>query len=497
MLSAQHPGSSRSGGAQPGAAGGGSGRSVYTKKQLRRGRRGRRIALWTALGVVVVLVAVGVYGFGSYFNFIGGITRIDAIVGKHAPAGAAQNILLVGNDERPTNMTPAEYAELNTTPDGGSLNTDTMIILHIPAGGGSATLISLPRDSWVNIPGYGMNKLNAAYAFGAEGGSDAKGAQLLIKTIENLTGLSIDHYVKVSLLGFYNIANALGPINVCLNEATSDSYSGANFVKGEQTLNAKQALAFVRQRHNLPNGDLDREVRQQYFLSVEAHKLLSAGTLLNPVKLNNALSAIAGSMQTDPGLNMLSLANELKGLSGGKVRSATIPVLGTPTIDVDGSAVDIVQLNMAAIPAFIASVTGQPDAYTAAKAAPRGSVTVTVLNGGAANGAATDGTKIFAGAGFKTSTPGDTTSTTTTIIEYPTGQESAAKAVAALLPGVQAVVAPVSGVTVVLGSDGVMPKVPGTRTSTSTTSSSPKPSASATTKPSSPTQSYSSQVCID
>jgi LCP family protein required for cell wall assembly len=466
-------------------------------KPRKRRSRTKRILGWTAFGLAVVLVVVGGYAAYSYFRFVNGVKHVDAISQSNKPSsdadGTDQNILLVGDDHRPDNASQAELNQLGTTADGGSTNTDTMMVLHIPADGRSATLISLPRDSWVDVPGHGMNKLNSAFSMGGGNSNPAGGAQLLIQTVQNLTGLTIDHYVRVSLLGFYDIANALGPIQVCLNNAVNDPYSQANFPAGVSTLDAHQALAFVRQRHGLPRGDLDRVVRQQYFLSVEAHKFLSAGTLLNPGKLTSVLDAVSGSLETDPGLNFLSLAAQLQGLTGGKIQSATIPISGTPTIRVNGQSLSIVQVDTAAMPAFIQSLVSPPapSAYDKATAAKPADTTVTVLNGGSANGAATAAAQTLAAAGFKTGTPGNASTSATTLIQYPAGQEAQAKAVAGYLPGATVQeTASVSGVTVVLGQDGILPAAP--------TAGAPSGGApAATPTPSSAAHNYSDTVCIN
>ncbi|WP_426518924.1 LCP family protein [Diaminobutyricibacter sp. McL0618] len=466
-------------------------------------RRGtKRIIAWTAFGLAAVLVVLGGYAAYSYFRFVNGVKHVDAISQVNKPKndldGSAQNILLVGDDHRPDGASQAELNQLGTTADGGGTNTDTMMILHIPSDGRSATLISLPRDSWVDVPGHGKNKLNAAFSLGtgSNGSDSAGGARLLIQTVQNLTGLTIDHYVRISLLGFYDIANALGPIQVCLNNAVNDPYSQADFPAGVSTLDAHQALAFVRQRHGLPRGDLDRVVRQQYFLSVEAHKFLSAGTLLNPGKLTQVLDAVSGSLETDPGLNFLSLATQLQSLTGAKIQSATIPIAGTPTITVNGQDLSIVEVDTAAMPAFIQSLVGpppQPSAYDKATAAKPADVMVTVLNGGSANGAATQATQTLAAAGFKTGTPGDAATRAATLIQYPAGQESQAKAVAAYLSGatVQESSA-VKGVTVTLGDDGIMPAAP-----TSGAAAAGGGSPATTPTPSSPAKNYSATVCIN
>ena len=200
-------------------------------------RRTRTVLISVSIVVAAAMLATGGYIVYSYQHFVSGVTHVNAIASSNAPKrdidGKDQNILLVGDDHRPANATAQELAQLGTQQDGGGLNTDTMMVMHVPANGVKATLISFPRDSWVAIPGFGMNKLNAAFEFGTmHGGGDAGGAQLLIRVIQNMTGLTIDHFVRVSMLGFYNIAEALGPINVCLKAAVNDPYSTVDLPKG-------------------------------------------------------------------------------------------------------------------------------------------------------------------------------------------------------------------------------------------------------------------------
>ena len=428
-----------------------------------RPRKRRRVIRWIVLGLVLVLLGTGGYAFYNYQRFVSGVTTVD-VIGETADDydGPAQNILLVGDDHRPDGATAEDLAKLGTEDDGGGVATDTMMVMHIPADGSSATLISFPRDSWVDVPGFGKNKLNAAFSLGGgASGDNVGGAKLLIETIQNLSGLTIDHYVRVSLLGFYNIAEALGPIDVCLNNAVNDPYSTLNLPAGISTLNAQQALSFVRQRHGLPNGDLDRQVRQQYFLSMEARKILSAGTLLNPGKLGNVLDAMSGAIETDSGLNFLELASQVRNLNADNIHSATIPILGTPTISVGNSRISVVEVDTDAIPAFIDDLIGEPSAYETAVAAAVTDVSVSVVNSGGTAGAAAAATDVLAGLGFVTDEAASGTLQAATTIEYPAGQEAAAKAVAAYLPGAAAVEsADVTGVTVVLGSDGLTPAAP-------------------------------------
>lgn len=424
-----------------------------------------------AAALSVVVLAGSGYIWATFDRFESNVTHIDAIVplakptpgaiqsGGAAPTvdvdGADQNILLVGDDHRPANMTKAQQAELSTGQDGGSDDTDTMMVLHVPANGSRATVISFPRDSWVNVPGFGMNKLNSAFVLGEQnGGGDAGGARLLIKVIQSMTGLTIDHFVRVSLLGFYDIAKAIGPITVCLNEPARDSYSGTNLPAGISHLNARQALSFVRQRHNLPRGDIDREIRQQYFMAQAFNKVTSAGTLLNLSKLQNLLNAVSSSLETDQSLNLLQFGEQLQNLESGNVTYSTIPITGTPTISYDGSSVSIVAVDFAAIPGFIAKVIGASTAYTKAVAAAPASTTVTVINASNSDGVATQATEALNQRGFHATVGTSSGVVAATVVEYPAGMEAQAKAVAATIPGVVVADTPsVSQVTLLLGSD--------------------------------------------
>jgi LCP family protein required for cell wall assembly len=445
-------------------------------------------------GVLTAAVALsGAYAFYTYDQLAGSVTIVNAITGKKDTKndvdGQAQNILLVGDDHRPDNATPEQMAELSTEDDGGATNTDTMIVLHINADGSQATMISFPRDSYVDIPNVGKGKLNSAFYYGTlNGGGDTGGAKLLIQTIENLSGLQIDHYVRVSLLGFYQVVKELGPVNVCLNSAVNDPYSGVNLPKGKSALDAKQALSFVRQRHGLPNGDLDRNVRQQYFLSQEARKVLSAGTLLNPIKLGNILKAVGGSIQTDT--DLVSLASQMRDLRPGNIQSATIPTLGTPTISVNGSPLSIVQVDEVGLPAFVQSLTGEPEAYAKAGRARPANTSVTVLNGSGVTGAATAAGQNLTARGFVVGAPGSSDLTKTTQVQYPKGMESQAKAVAAAAPGAVAVqTKSVTGVTLVLGSDGktvAAPAQPGSSASKPAAGGSSSGGGSGSSKPAKP-----------
>ncbi len=338
--------------------------------------RGRRIGGRVALGVVSALV-LGATGYAwsqlskldhglvtaNVISPSGQVEDEDTMPGE--PLKVAQNVLLVGIDARtdsygnplPQNVLDALHA--GSGDDGGD-TTDTMIVVHIPAGGAAATAISIPRDSYVDIAGgYGKHKINSAYSRGknasmsglrAQGLSGAQlevaaneaGAKTAIQTIEKFTGLTINHYAAINLAGFDALSQAVGGVEVCLKAPVHDSYSGADFAAGPQTLSGAQALAFVRQRHGLTNGDLDRIARQQAFLSGMAEKVLSAGTFTDVSKLSALVDAVQGAVVLDQGWDVLSFAQQLRGMSSGAIAFATIPVqslsLATPS---DGDAVKV------------------------------------------------------------------------------------------------------------------------------------------------------------
>ncbi|HEY0229409.1 MAG TPA: LCP family protein, partial [Mycobacterium sp.] len=259
----------------------------------------------------------------------------------------AIDILLVGVDSRTdahgNPLTPDELATLKAG-DEEATNTDTIILVRIPNNGKSATAISIPRDSYVAAPGLGKTKINGVYgatreakrvslvkagdsaedaaAQGTQAGRDA-----LIKTVADLTGVTVDHYAEIGLLGFSLITDALGGVQVCLKEPVFEPMSGADFPAGQQKLNGPEALSFVRQRHDLPRGDLDRVVRQQVVMASLAHSIISGKTLSSPTTLKRLESAVQRSVVISQGWDVMDFVQQLSKLAGGKVAFATIPVL--------------------------------------------------------------------------------------------------------------------------------------------------------------------------
>ncbi len=382
--------------------------------------------------------------------------------------GQDQNLLIVGNDDR-SQMTNAQVRQLRVGRDGGSLNTDSMMIVHVPADGSKATLISLPRDSYVAIPGYGMNRLNAAYAMAyndASGSANAKraaGADELVRTVENLTGLNIDHFVQVSLLGFVNISDAVGGVQVNMCHAVNDSFkrnreagiqggSGLVLPKGVSTIKGVQALQFVRQRHFLTNGDLDRTARQRYFLTAAFRKVASAGTLLNISRLRNLITAVDKSIYVDSGLNILDLARQMSNLSANNIVGKAIPFDGFNNNSPVGS-VEII--NPAEVQAFIKKLIGtDTQAYKNASTVDPSSITVDIENGGTADGGAAAASSALKQAGFTTSIGKGLPNQKATEIRYAKGMESQAKTLAGYVPGATVDQdATVHTLTLVLGSN--------------------------------------------
>jgi len=405
--------------------------------------RGRRtpgqLALLTvkvlAAGLSVIVLLVSGFLWFGYRNLNAKIGRVDAI-GSSTVAdidGRDQNILLVGSDDRST-ASPAELKELGTEMDPGK-NTDTMILVHVPANGRRATAVSFPRDSWVTIPGFGKGKLNSAYADGAFGsGGKAnpdRGRRLLVQTISELSGLRIDHYVEVDLLGFYRITNTVGGVQVCLRQPAKDRFSGIDLPAGRQTIKGKQALAFVRQRHGLPHGDLDRIVRQQYFLSALFRKMKSAGVIGNPIKLSRLLGDIGSSVRMDRGLEPLQLARQVQGLVAGNIDFRTVPNKGTAHV----AGRDVVLLDTDALPAFFRSVTGGSShgaAPAAGRTVPRSQVSVAVLNGAGRRGLATRTATDLRSAGFTVAAADNADGAyDRTVVRFSSGQDAEAHTLAA------------------------------------------------------------------
>jgi LCP family protein required for cell wall assembly len=285
-----------------------------------------------SLTLVVVLLAVSI---GTYFWADSKLKReVDLSKVIERPGeGEGTNYLIVGSDSR-EGMSADDKKKLHTGSAEGK-RTDSMMILH--EGSNGPTLISLPRDSDVEIPSFKGSesgklfpaegrrvKLNAAYA--------EDGPELLVRTVEHNTGLRIDHYVEIGFAGFANIVDAIGGVEIDIPKAFKDKKSGADFQAGKQTLNGEQSLAFVRTRYAFAGSDLDRTKNQQKFLAALASQTATPGTMLNPFKLYPTMGAGLDTLIVDKDMSLWSLGKmffAMKGVTGGEGKSMNMPISGS------------------------------------------------------------------------------------------------------------------------------------------------------------------------
>ncbi|MFJ6749357.1 MULTISPECIES: LCP family protein [unclassified Streptomyces] len=305
-----------------------------------RSRKRKRPVRRIAVAVLVVLLAIpaGTLAWAdSKLN-----SKVDlSDLGEHPGPGKGTNYLIVGSDSR-EGLTDKERRDLHTGTAGGR-RTDSMILLHTGASG--STMLSLPRDSWLTVPGFtsprtgkhfgpAKNKLNASFSMG--------GPKMLTRTIEHNTGLTIDHYVEVGFAGFVNLVDAVGGVRMCLDRNLKDKSSGADLKKGCHTLDGASALAFVRQRHQEKRGDLGRTRNQQKFLSALAHQAAAPGTVLNPFALYPALNAGLDTLivDRDTGLkDLASMFRAMQGITNGRGRQINVPVASAAFPTSKGSSV--------------------------------------------------------------------------------------------------------------------------------------------------------------
>lgn len=362
-----------------------------------------------ALLAVTILLGTGV-AWGSVRSFESGIFHFTtALLGGKGDDDGATDILLVGMDSRTdahgNPLSAQELAQLHAG-DETATNTDTIILVRIPHNGRSATAISIPRDSYVEAPGLDKTKINGVYgqvrlekmtdlvevqgvdAAQAEPQAVEAGRNALIKTVADLTGVTVDHYAEIGLLGFSLITDALGGVEVCLKDPVNEPLSGADFPAGWQRLDGPQALSFVRQRHDLPRGDLDRVVRQQVVMASLAHEVISGKTLRSRATLNRLEDAIQRSVVISSGWDVMDFLNQLQRLAAGNVAFATIPVLAEDGWSDDGTQ-SVVRVDPSQVREWITGLLhDQDEGKTAVITYERSQTTVDVLNDSEVNGLA-------------------------------------------------------------------------------------------------------------
>lgn len=269
---------------------------------------------------VVVLLAVAL-AVALFFWAGGQLHQMDALSGYpgRPSSGKGTNWLLAGSDSR-RDLTPEQQRKLHVGRDAGR-NTDTVLLLHY--GDSGPYLVSLPRDSYVEVPGHGRNKLNAAYGIG--------GAKLLTRTVEQATGLRVDHYAELDFLGLVRVVDALGGVRLCLDAPLKDEKSGADFPAGCSHMDGVRALAYVRARYSDPRGDLGRVTRQRALMSAVAGEMLGPGVLLNPFRLVPALDAALAALRVDERAGVVDLTQmglSMKQVADGSGKAVTVPVTG-------------------------------------------------------------------------------------------------------------------------------------------------------------------------
>src|SRR5262245_22074799 len=373
-----------------------------------RSRRRVRVAgrVLGALAAVVVL-AVTAMGWAGYRNLSGGITTSQALAGGPASVGGAQNILIMGLDSRldqhgqplPQDIYDALHAGDETA---GGYNANVLILLHLPGGNAPVSAVSVPRDDYVDLPGcpsgvckgkikqaYGlayqqtMNSLSDTISQAPrEQTAREAGRKAEIDTVRRLLGTPIDHFIEVTLGAFFQIAQVVQPITVCLNDDTSDSYSGANFQRGVQQIDAAQAMAFVRQRRDENDQlftDLDRTRRQQAFIVSLVNAMRHGGALSSPSELRNLLQVAQQNIAVDAGFDLASFVDRAAGLTDSSLSLYTLPIreFGQDSRGEDVNIVDVQGIRSIVHNLF---TNGSPTATAVPTQTPSVPITLDVVN---------------------------------------------------------------------------------------------------------------------
>ncbi len=405
--------------------------------------------VWVA-GLLAVLV-LGISGTGWALVTYGEsrINRVDAFSGlTNRPAEAeAVNYLLVGSDTR--EGIGNEYGT------GSGARSDVTIVLHVSKKRDKVVLLSFPRDSLVTIPAHTSSedekvpakdeKINAALERG--------GPPLLIKTVEQLSGLHIDHYLQIDFAGFKDMVDALGGVDICVPEPLQDESAGLDLQPGQQRLDPEQALAFVRARKSDPRGDLGRMDRQQQLLGAMLRHATSAGVLADPVKLTRFITAGLDSVTTDQALapeDLIQLATRLRDLDTGQVQFVTVPV-NNPNFLRDGISYMLLDEPAAEV-VFEAlrndDPLGDPADVSTSSGVPPSDITIHVFNGTSTNGLGARAAEELEKAGFAIDdapSDADRKGVEKTVIRYDPAYEDALRSLQIAVPDAQAESVPGQG----------------------------------------------------
>jgi LCP family protein required for cell wall assembly len=281
----------------------------------------------------VVVLAWLVFVIATPLHAWNQVSRVDDVPGGDRPAqGAGSTYLLVGSDSR-AGLSRAERARLGTGSAQGR-RTDSIILVHVPGSGGKPALISIPRDSYLPIPGKGKNKVNAAFAIG--------GPELLVQTLEQATDLRIDGYVEIGFGGFASVVDSVGGVDLCVPKAIKDTKAKLDIAAGCQTLDGATSLGYVRARYSDPKGDLGRAERQRRFLGALVGAAATPSTVLLPWRwwgfTHSAASAVFVGEETSI-VDAYRILSTMRKVSSDEALSLVVPVSSTNASTDSGSAV--------------------------------------------------------------------------------------------------------------------------------------------------------------
>jgi LCP family protein required for cell wall assembly len=441
-------------------------------------RRGVRVAVRVVVGLAAVAVLGGTgMGWAGYHSAVSGITTSRALEGGPTSGGDAQNILIMGLDSRldqhgkplPQDVYDALHAGDETA---GGYNANVLIVVHLPADGGPAVAFSIPRDDYVDLAGcptgvcqgkvkqaYGLAYSRAMDSFDTSSSNSAAaqsssddpsaheqqareaGRKAEIDTVRHLLGIPIDHFVEVTLGAFFELAKVVAPITVCLNDDTSDPYSGADFHRGVQQIDAAQAMAFVRQRRDVTDEnftDLDRTRRQQAFLASLVAALGHGGALDSPATLRKLLAVAKQNVAVDTGFDLAGFAQRGAALADHPPSLYTLPIT---EFGQDAAGEDINRIDVRTIRAIVGDLvaadtspsgtSAQPTPAAATRAARGQGAVLDVINASTNDGLASRLETTFAATGF---TPGQVSTAdalaSTSAIAYGPGADNPAHALA-------------------------------------------------------------------
>ncbi|WP_347351705.1 LCP family protein [Intrasporangium sp.] len=283
------------------------------RTRIRKGR----VVLLTVVLVVVAWLAFMVWVPVNAWN---SVARVDNIPAGARPADTSgHNYLLVGSDSR-AGLTKAQRKEYATGNAEGQ-RTDTIMLVHVSESGGKPVMVSIPRDSYVPIPGYGSNKINASFSLG--------GPKLLTRTVEQVTGIHVDGYLEIGLGGFAAVVDSLGGVDICVPRNMTDKKAGIDLKKGCQTLDGKDALGYVRSRYEDPLGDIGRAARQRQFLGALMKQAATPATVLVPWRYKGFADAVAGGLAVGEGTSLMDavrILRAMRSVSNDEGLSLSVPI---------------------------------------------------------------------------------------------------------------------------------------------------------------------------